>query len=127
MKKPKTVVWDMVLEWDEGCHHDNCRQQKLSFDFRDSFLAASRKANELRLMLARGCGVQPHQCQLVYFGKKHALEQYLAVRSTHIAKLEKEREEVAAKMAKPNGKSKVKTRKVQSTPSDTKAFRVREH
>lgn len=133
-KKDTRIWWDMVLEWDEGCHHDNCRVQKLGFRHRDSFLAATRQANLLRLSMTRGCGVPPSACQIVYIGKAASLEKYLAVRTVYLDKQYKEdrarvrditQREQKARKSKLKVKKALPKSKVSATGAT--AFRVRDH
>lgn len=136
-KKDTRVWWDMVLEWEEGCHHDNCRVQKLGFKHRDSFLAATRQANLLRLSMTRGCGVPPSACQIVYIGKEHSLEKYLAMRTVHLEKQYKEdrarirditkKEQKARKAAKRKVTVKKTLPKSKVSATGATAFRVRDH
>lgn len=131
------VWWDMVLEWDKGCHHDDCRQQKLGFKHRDSFLSATRQANKLRLMMTRGCGVPPASCRIVYIGQASALEKYLAERTAYTLKADAEhRARVKDVIDRPvttragAKKTKLKVRKALSkthVSSTGGAFRVRDH
>lgn len=131
------VWWDMVLEWDKGCHHDDCRVQKLGFKHRDSFLSATRQANKLRLMLTRGCGVSPASCRIVYIGQTSSLEKYLADRTVYLTKRDaedrarvKELVEKDAKTRAGTKKTKLKVRKALSkthVSSTGGAFRVRDH
>lgn len=114
MNKRQTVLWDMVLEWDEGCHHDNCLIQKLSFNFRDNLVAATREADRLRALLVRACSASLDQCQLVYLGKHAALEKYLAERRVFIERDLREKDDTIARMKKKTkvkAKNKTKIRK----------------
>ena len=131
------VWWDMVVEWDKGCHHDNCRVQKLGFKHRDSFLSATRQANKLRLMMTRGCGVSPAACRIVYIGQVTALEKYLAERTSYTVKRDAEHRAIVkelvdrdAKTRAGTKKTKLKVRKALSkthVSSTGGSFRVRDH